>query len=229
MATNKTRKFPGLSAGVAVLGMLLASCSKAPAPAEPAASPPASEAPASEAPAAAPAPSTETPPADAAEPAPSPGPTAPPPTEPSPAAKPTAAANSPALESMERATPSAKMSVPVDLRFHFEGDPVANRPVTLHLAAVPRVAGSHLRVSVKQASGIALKGNALEVQKASAAGIYRQQFAVTKSTNAADTLRVLVTMDMPEGKAFGYFSVPVGAVPVAGGSAPQKSESVKQR
>jgi len=227
MSTNKIRNSQGLAAGVAMLSLLLAACSKAPAPAEPAATPPASEAPASEAPAATPAP-TETPPPDAAEPAPSPGPTAPPPTEPSPAAKPTAAAASPALESMDRATPGAKISVPVDLRYHFEGDPVANRSAILHLAAVPRVAGSHLRVSVKQASGIALKGSALEVQKADAAGIYRQQFAVTRSANGADMLRVLVTMDMPEGKAFGYFSIPVGKAH-ASGNAPQKSESVKQR
>ena len=228
MATNKTRNSQILAAGVATLSVLLAACGKAPAPAEPA-TPPASEAPASEAPAPAPAPSTDNPPADAAEPAPSPGPTAPPPTEPSPAAKPTAAASGPALESMARATPSAKMSVPVDLRYHFERDPVANRSTTLHLAAVPRVAGSHLRVSVKPASGIALKGSALEVQKASAAGIYRQQFAVTRSATSTDTLRVLVTMDMPEGKAFGYFSIPVGAIAQASGNAPQKSESVKQR
>jgi len=221
MTTNKIRKFHGIAAAAAVLAMLFAACSKAPAPAEPASTPPASEAPASETPV--PAPSTETQPANSAEPAP-PAPTPPPPTDPSAAPKPTAAASEPALESMQRATPSAKISVPVDLRYQFDGDPARNQAVTLHLAAVPRVAGSGLRVSVKQAHGITLKGSTLEVQKASAAGIYRQQFAITKSAAAAEQLRVLVTMDMPEGKAFGYFSIPL-----SGGNPSQKTESVKQR
>jgi hypothetical protein len=236
MATNKIRKIPSFATGIAVLGVLLAACSKAPAPApvEPASTPPASDAPASEPPATAPVPGTESPPANSAEPAPSPGPTPPPPTEPSAAPKPTAAATEPALESMQRAMPSAKISVPVDLRYHFDTDPASHSATTLHLAAVPRVAGSGLRVSFKPAPGIALQGGALVVQKASAAGIYRQQFTVSRSGAAASQLRVLVTMDMPEGQAFGYFTIPLGTTPPASstkatGNPPQKLESVKQR
>lgn len=224
MAIDKLLKRPRLVAGVAALSVMLAACGKSPSPANSEAPPPASEAPASEPPATAPAPATETPPADAAEPTPSPAPTTPPPTEPSPTPAPTAAA--PALESMQRAVPSAKISVPVDLRYQFDSSPVANQPVTLHLAAVPRVAGSGLRVSVKQADGVTLKGSALQVQKASATGVYRQQFAVTRSATGADHLRVLVTMEMPEGKAFGYFSIPLEA---AAENSSQKLESVKQR
>ncbi|HET7809790.1 MAG TPA: hypothetical protein VFL16_04390 [Steroidobacteraceae bacterium] len=246
MATNNIRKLRGLATGIAVLGMLLAGCSKAPvpAPAEPASAPPASappasaphagEAPGGDAPADTPDPATGTPPSDSAEPAPSPGPTPPPPTEPSAAPKPTAAATEPALESMQRAAPSAKISVPVDLRYHFDSDPATHGATTLHLAAVPRVAGSGLRVSFKPAAGIVLQGGALEVQKASAAGVYRQQFSVARSANAASQLRVLVTMDMPQGQAFGYFTIPLESAPPASatkasGNPPQKPESVKQR
>ena len=41
------------------------------------------------------------------------------------------------------------MSVAVDLRYQFDGEALPNQPVTLHLAAVPRVAGANLSVSVQ--------------------------------------------------------------------------------
>ena len=44
------------------------------------------------------------------------------------------------------------MSVAVDLRYSFDGAALPNQPVTLHLAAVPRVLGSKLSVTVKDRS-----------------------------------------------------------------------------
>ncbi len=117
---------------------LLAGCKPAPQADAQRVSAPASQAPADAAPAPAP---SETPPSDDTPAAPAqPAPDAPPPTEPSPAPKPTAS-NEPALESMQTAKAPAKLSVPVDLKYSFDGDPLANQPVTLHLAAVPRVGG----------------------------------------------------------------------------------------
>jgi hypothetical protein len=207
--------------------MLLTACGKpSPSPA-PADQPPPS--PTEEAPASAPAPS-EVPPPDESPAAPAqPSPDAPPPTESSPAPKPTAAANEPALDSMQLAGPaaksSAKLSVPVDLHYSFDGQPLANQPVTLHLAAVPRVTGTHLTVSFKKVQGIDVTtGGALNVQKATAHGAYRQQYAVTRQASAPAEIRVLVTMDLPEGQAFGFFSVPFEAAPKPG-----KQDSVKQR
>jgi hypothetical protein len=205
-----------LAAGAALLTLVLAACGKPPQDAAPAA-------PASDATPAAPASGSELPPPDAAEPAPSPAPDAPPPTDPSPAPKPAADAG-PALDTMLAAIPSAKISVPVDLRYRFDGEPLANQPVTLHLAAVSRVAGNNLHVSVKQTQGLQVASGALEVQKATATAVYRQQLSVTRSAAGPDKLRILVTMDLPEGTAFGYFSVPL-----TGGNPPQKLESVKQR
>jgi len=222
--TNYLHPTLRLAAGAAMLALVLAGCSK-PKPGEPTA-PNANASPAMPAPDAAPAdsaPAKELPPANGAEPTPSPTPDASPPTEPSPVPKPTAD-NGPAIGAMKSAMPSAKISVPVDLKYLFDTEPLPNQPATLHLAAVPRVAGANLHVTVKQVSGLQLASGPLEVQKAAASGIYRQQLSVTRLATGPDKLRVLVTMEMPEGTAFGYFSVPLTT-----GNVAQKQESVKQR
>lgn len=152
-----------------------------------------------------------------------PAPAAPPPTDPAPAPKPTAA-TAPAVDSMSIARPSAKMSVAVDLRYKFDGVAVVGQPVTLHLAAIPRVAGANFSVSVKSAPGVEFTNGTLAAQKVDAAGVYRQQLSVLRRSDAPENLRVLVTMDLPEGTAFGFFSIPLDA-----GITAQKSDSVKLR
>jgi len=130
----------------------------------------------------------------------------------------------PPLDSMRVAMASAKISVPVDLRYQVDGDAMQGKPVTVHLAAVPRVAGARLRVELKHAPGLQVSEGPLEIQKASAATPYRQRLSVTRSGAGPDHLRVLVTMEMTEGMAFGYYTVPL-----ASGITAQKQESVKQR
>lgn len=124
---------------------------------------------------------------------------------------------------MRAAIPSSKMTVAVDLRYHFDGAVLPNQPVTLHLAAVPRVSGSNLSVSVKPVDGLQLAATPLSVQKASAAGVYRQQLSITRLASAPAGLRVLVTMDMPAGSGFGFFTIPLDA-----GTTSPKQDSVKQ-
>ena len=85
---------------------------------------------------------------------------------------------------MQSATPSAKLSVSVDLRYQFDGAVLDNQPVMLHLAAIPRVAGTNLHVTVKQVAGLDVAAGALSVQKVNATGVYRQQFAVTRRASA---------------------------------------------
>lgn len=114
----------------------------------------------------------------------------------------------PAVESMARAVPTAKLGVPVELRYQFDDAVLPDRPVTLHLAAVPRVAGSNLAVSIKEAAGIRVGQGALHAQRADATVPYRQRLQVTRSAGSPGALRVLVTMDLPEGSAFSYFSLP---------------------
>jgi len=205
MEPNYTR--PAL--GAALLSLLLAGCDRtspeAPTPAE-----------------AVPAPASDVPPANAAEPAPSPPPAPPPPDEPSAVPKPAAA--EPALDSMLVATASAKISVPVSLRYQIDGDALSGQPFTLHLAAIARVPGARLQVSVKNAPGLQIASGPLQIQKASAATPYRQSLALTRAASGPENLRVLVTMDLAEGTAFGYFTIPL-----ASGITAQKPDSVKQR
>lgn len=145
-----------------------------------------------------------------------PAPAAPSPVEPS--------AKEPGLESMNLATPSAKMSVAVDVRYSFDSAALPGQPVTLHLAAVPRVNGSNLTVSVKEVAGVQLAAGPLNLQKANGSDVYRRQFSVTRSADSPTQLRVLVTMDYASGSGFGFFSVPLD-----GGTNAQKQDSVKQR
>ena len=103
MRTNKLEATMRATAGIALLALALAGCDK-PVPQVAPPEPPAQ-----------PAPAPAIPQRPTAEPAPSPAPDAPPPTEPSAVPKPTAP--EPALETMRAATPSAKISVAVDLRY----------------------------------------------------------------------------------------------------------------
>jgi len=118
---------------------------------------------------------------------------------------------------MKLATVTSKLGVPVDLRYQFDGAVEQGRPVTLHLAAVPRVAGNNLRVSIKQEPGIEASAGAINVSKANATSAYRQQLSITLREEGPRELRVLVTMDMPEGSGFGYYSVPFEQLALAKG------------
>lgn len=117
---------------------------------------------------------------------------------------------------MRLASPPSKRSVAVDLHYQFDGDVSAGRPVTLNLAAVPRVEGTNLKVSLKEDSGVQAKASGISVQKATASTAYREQVTVTKLAGGPSELRVLVTMDTPEGSAFGWFGVPLNESTVSG-------------
>jgi hypothetical protein len=129
---------------------------------------------------------------------------------------------------MRPAIRSAKMTVPVDLKYSFSADPVTHQPTTLHLAAVPRVGGSNLNLTIKQEPGVqvALPSGTANVQKASASGVYRKQMSVTRLADSATRVRVLVTMDYDGGSGFGFFSIPLDGPPAS--IASQKQDLVKQ-
>jgi hypothetical protein len=219
MSTNKLDVAIRAAAGAFCLTALLAGCAK-PAPEAP---PP--EAPPQVAPAVPEVPPAETLPApDAAPTAPAqPAPDAPPPTEPSAAPKPTAA-QEPSLDSMSPATPSAKMGVAVNLLYSFDAAPSPNQPVMLHLAAVPRAAGTNIQVTVKQADGLQMASGPLSAQKIGNSNVYRQRVSVTRQDRAASQLQVLVSMNMGDDLAFGFYTIPLD-----GGTNAQKQDSVKPR
>jgi hypothetical protein len=183
----------------------LAACTRPePAPTAPAPAAPSGEAPAPTLP---PPASDETPPPPADAPAgpAQPSPNAPAPDESSPVPQPAATEDGPPLESMRLASTNAKIGVPVDLRYTFEGG-------VLHLAAIPRVAGSNLRISVQHAPGLEFSEGSLNVQKATQAGIYRKQLAVTLLPSAPPQIRVLVTMGVDGGSGHAFYSIPLDSV-----------------
>jgi len=221
MLTNKLDGTIRAAAGVLLLAVVLAGCDRpapqatpadaAPPAATPAASPPADTLPAPDAAPAAPA---------------QPAPDAPPPAEPSAVPKP--AASEPELDSMLVAKANSKLSVAVGLRYSFDGAVSADLPVTLHLAALPRVEGTNLKVAVKEVNGIRLAEGPLSLQKAGSANVYRKQVSVTRLAGSPSELRVLVTMNVGPDLGFGYFTIPLSGTQTAGTNA-QKQESVKQR
>jgi hypothetical protein len=142
-----------------------------------------------------------------------------------PAPEATLSVAEPALESMRAAAPShSKIGVPVDLRYSFDSEVLPGQPVQLHLAAIPRVAGANLRISVQQASGLELSEATLNVQKATAAGVYRKQLALTRQASGPAVVRVLVTMGVEGGSGHGFYDIPL--VP---GAVPQKRDPGKTR
>jgi hypothetical protein len=127
-----------------------------------------------------------------------------------------AASSGPAIAAMTLAAPPKKLGAPVDLRYQFDGDVQAGQAVTLHLAAVPRVAGSNLTVNIKNESGLSAKASALNVQKANVSTAYRQEVSVTRLDGGPSELHVLVTIEVPEGSAHSWFTIPLGSAPGAG-------------
>ena len=211
----RTTHFDGMiraAAGALLLAMVLAGCDRPAPQATPSEVPPPAAAP--------PAETLPAPDATPAEPA-QPAPDAPPPSEPSAVPKP--AATEPELDSMLVAKASSKLSVAVSLRYSFDGSVTADRPVTLHLAALPRVEGTNLNVAVKEVNGVRLAEGPLNLQKSGSANVYRKQVSVTPLAGSPSELRVLVTMNVGPDLGFGYFTIPLPG----DGTNPQKTESVK--
>ena len=164
-----------LAAGAALLAWRSRGCDQ---PAPPAVAPPTRTA----------APDA-TPPADTLRPrrgtrAPQPAPDAPPPTEPRPSeadgvegARARVHARGDAQRQDERRRRPA-------LQLRRRGR-CRISPSTLHLAAVPRVAGHEsARQRARKSTGCRSRPAPLNVQKASASGVYRQQFSVTAAHGA---------------------------------------------
>ena len=130
-------------------------------------------------------------------------------------------AGEPALSSMMVAESPQKLGAPVELRYQFDSDVRAGQPVTLHLAAVPRIPGSNLVVSIKKESGISTTAGDLTALKASASTAYRQELSVTKLAGGPPDLHVLVMMETPAGSSHSWFTVPLDASAAAAKQQPK--------
>jgi hypothetical protein len=215
-----TRQSRTAAIAALLLGAALGGCGRTPQPEQMPAPPPApanAEMPAPAAPS-----NPQLPPPDSAPAAPEQPPAnAPPPQESSPVPTPTS--HEPALDAMDRARPSAKTSIAVDLRYQVEAG-APGQPDTLHLAAVPPVEGQTLQLSVKPTPGIELTPGTANVQKSGATNVYRRKYTMTRTMTAPSAVRVLVTMDAEAGSAFGYFTVPL-----EGGTSAQNGKDPVER
>jgi hypothetical protein len=126
---------------------------------------------------------------------------------------------------MQSAQPAnSKIGVPVDLRYSFDSEVLPGQPVQLYLAAVPRVSGANLRISVQQDPGLEFSEATLSVQKATATGVYRKQLALTRQSSGPRVVRVLITMGVEGGSGHGYYHIPLEP-----GAVVQKRDPAKTR
>ena len=63
----------------------------------------------------------------------------------------------PAIEQMTLAQPSAKASVPVDVRYQLRAAPARDQPVALELAFVARIAGRNLNVEFPRGDAVTIE------------------------------------------------------------------------
>jgi hypothetical protein len=116
----------------------------------------------------------------------------------------------PAIEQMTLAQPSAKASVPVDVRYQLRAAPTRDQPVGLELAFVARIPGHNLKVQFPRAEAVTIDsgGAPFAQQKADADGVVRRSLIVTPRAERG-TVRVLVSMDIEGTRSFGVFSIPI--------------------
>jgi hypothetical protein len=122
----------------------------------------------------------------------------------------------PELSTMLPAHADAKLGVPVELRYSFDDAVQVGRPVTLNLAAVPQVDGGNLMLGLKEQPGIQAANTPLTVKAASAGGVYRDRMSVTQIEGGPAEVRVFVKMDLPQGSAFSWYTVPFAPPASAG-------------
>jgi len=116
----------------------------------------------------------------------------------------------PALEQMKLAQPSAKASVPVDVRYQLRAAPTRDQPVALELAFVARVPGRNLKLQFPPAESVTIEagGTTYVQQKAAPDGVVRRSLTVTPRAERG-AVRVLVSMDIEGTRSFGVFSIPI--------------------
>ncbi|HEX4972082.1 MAG TPA: hypothetical protein VFV69_13585 [Steroidobacteraceae bacterium] len=116
----------------------------------------------------------------------------------------------PAIEQMTLAQPSAKASVPVDVRYQLRAAPARDQPVALELAFVARIAGRNLNVEFPRGDAVTIEsgGASFAQQKAEVDGVVRRSLIVTPRAERG-TVRVLVSMDIEGTRSFGVFSIPI--------------------
>jgi hypothetical protein len=118
--------------------------------------------------------------------------------------------SSPALEQMQLAERSSKVSVPVDVRYQLRAAPARDQPVGLDLAFVSRVPGQNLKVEFPRAQAVTIDSGGVSFgqQKALPQDVMRRSLVVTPRESHG-VVRVLVSLDVEGARYFGVFSIPI--------------------
>ena len=99
--------------------------------------------------------------------------------------------------------------MPVELRYQLDGDAMAGQPVTLHLAAVPRVEGTNLVGEHQGRARPRVPERNVECAEGRGRDGLSQAGAPDAHGGGPQELRVLVTMDFPIGQGFTWYTVPL--------------------
>jgi hypothetical protein len=124
------------------------------------------------------------------------------------------AAAEPAVDDMKWAVQeSAKIGVPVDVRYEVSGTPLEDQPTTLNLALIPTIDGTRMRATFIANDSLSIEagGAELAVDKSEQAAVYRRRMTVTPRQAGDARLRVQVIMDHDGGRYVGLFTVPVSS------------------
>jgi len=114
------------------------------------------------------------------------------------------------LDQMKLARVSAKLSVPVDVRYHVAGVPAPGQAVAVDLAFVPRIRGQNLRVEFPQSDAVTMASSNMSFtqQKAAPEQVIRRTLLVTPQRSGGE-VRIIVSMNVESARFFGVFSVPI--------------------
>jgi hypothetical protein len=139
-------------------------------------------------------------------------------TSPPAATAPTATASAP---SMLRAPLVGKRGVPADVRYRFESSVELNKATGLVVEVKPHIVVDKMSVEVKGSGGVRVDAAPVAaIQKALPSQIYRQNLSITPLAEGADAVQVMITMESPEGLAFGIYQIALKDTPA--GKLPQK-------
>ncbi len=126
-----------------------------------------------------------------------------------------------AAPSMLRAPLVGKRGVPADVRYRFDSSVELNKATGLVVEVKPHIVVDKMSIEVKGPAGVRVdSAPSAAIQKALPSQIYRQNLSVTPLVANAEAVQVMVTMESPEGLAFGIYRIALKDTPA--GKLPQK-------
>lgn len=122
------------------------------------------------------------------------------------------------------AVPEGKISAPVGVSYRLHGTWQLGQPVVLALSFTPRVDGRNLQFEMPDAPGDPLRKSAVTLASSKASRATRYESNVTLIPDDADArdLRVLVSIDVGDGRFASFFRVPLASAQAARGAAQRK-------